>query len=249
MKSQIIEQLGQTDILLPSLIGEGLAANDRVKVRLSVLQAAARHARDPQGPRFDLTEECQAAGIDVTPMEALVNGAGLIAGERIAAPGLDQLAAGIWDDVDAMIRAVNAGDAPAGEASAGEAARQRAAALKPNGSAQVPDTLELAEVARLAGVAGGKGDSLHRLVMDLHKALNRLAAEQAEGKPCVVGCAALVVDVVGRQARLAGTAFRHGDWLTIDGETGAIYLGRCRTRVERPDAELAEIERWRSKVA
>ena len=49
MKSQIIEQLGQTDILLPALIAEGLAANDRVKARLSVLQAAARHGRDPQG--------------------------------------------------------------------------------------------------------------------------------------------------------------------------------------------------------
>jgi hypothetical protein len=33
MKSQIIEQLGQADILLPSLVAEGLAANDRIKVR------------------------------------------------------------------------------------------------------------------------------------------------------------------------------------------------------------------------
>ena len=32
MKSQIIERLGQTDILMPSLIAEGLSANDRVKV-------------------------------------------------------------------------------------------------------------------------------------------------------------------------------------------------------------------------
>ena len=47
MKSQIIEKLGQAEILLPSLIAEGLVANDRVKVRFSVLQAAARHARDP----------------------------------------------------------------------------------------------------------------------------------------------------------------------------------------------------------
>ena len=31
MKSLIIEQLGQTDILLPSLIAEGIAANDRAK--------------------------------------------------------------------------------------------------------------------------------------------------------------------------------------------------------------------------
>ena len=35
MKSAIIQQLGQTDILLPSLIADGLAANDSVKVRLS----------------------------------------------------------------------------------------------------------------------------------------------------------------------------------------------------------------------
>ena len=45
MKSQIIEQLGQADILLPSLVAEGLAANDRIKVRMSALQAAANHAR------------------------------------------------------------------------------------------------------------------------------------------------------------------------------------------------------------
>ncbi len=48
-------------------------------------------------------------------------------------------------------------------------------------------------------------------------------------------------------ARLAGTAIKEGDWLSIDGETGAIYLGRGNVVAERPDAELAEIERWRSK--
>lgn len=47
MKSQIIEQLGQAEILLPSLVAEGLAANDRIKVRMSALQAAAHHAQEP----------------------------------------------------------------------------------------------------------------------------------------------------------------------------------------------------------
>ena len=47
MKARIIEHLGQADVLLPSLVAEGLAANDRIKVRLSVLQAAADHASDP----------------------------------------------------------------------------------------------------------------------------------------------------------------------------------------------------------
>jgi hypothetical protein len=33
--------------MLPSLIAEGLSANDRVKARLSILQAVERHARHP----------------------------------------------------------------------------------------------------------------------------------------------------------------------------------------------------------
>ncbi len=67
-------------------------------------------------------------------------------------------------------------------------------------------------------------------------------------KPCVVGCAALTVDVAGRRAQLAGTAIKEGDWLSIDGEAGTIHLGRCDVVADRPDAELAEIERWRSKT-
>ena len=115
MKSQIIERLGRTDILLPSLIAEGLAANDRVKVRLSVLQAAGRHAREPLGVHFDLAGECRTAGIDPLAMETLVNGAGLLAGERITAPGLGALEQAIWDDVAIMVRAVKAADASEGE--------------------------------------------------------------------------------------------------------------------------------------
>ena len=41
MKSEIIEQLRQPMTLLPSLIAEGLAANDQGKVRLGVVQTAS----------------------------------------------------------------------------------------------------------------------------------------------------------------------------------------------------------------
>ncbi len=96
MKSQIIERLGQADILLPSLIAEGLAANDRVKARLSVLQTASRHARDPHSPRFDLSEECRAAGLDAVAMDALINGAVAPANDQITAPGLAGCASPSW---------------------------------------------------------------------------------------------------------------------------------------------------------
>ncbi|MFI4995577.1 MAG: hypothetical protein ACHQAQ_07320, partial [Hyphomicrobiales bacterium] len=175
MKSKIIERLGQTDILLPSLIHDGLAANDRVKARLSVLQAAGHHAGDPKAEPFELAQECRAAGLDPMAMEALVHRASLLSGERLTAPGLGGLAGAIWDDVEAMARAVRAGDAVAGDA-----ALDRLSALKGEAPPEASDTFELSQIARLTGLSRSAGDSLHHLVMDLHKALNRLSAAHAQ---------------------------------------------------------------------
>lgn len=67
------------------------------------------------------------------------------------------------------------------------------------------------------------------------------------GKVCVVGCAALILD--GRcTARLGGSAFKQGDWLSLDGETGEVFLGRREIVLERPEAEIAQIERWRKQT-
>jgi len=173
MKSEIVTQLGQAELLLPALVAEGLAANDRIKIRLSLLQAAAAHAREPKAVRFDLAGECQSAGIDPVAAEALVNGASLAAGERITAPGLAQLGAAVWDDATAMVRAVEAADAAGG----GEA-KARLSSIETSAAFDADD-VALSQIAELTGVSGN-GDSLHRLVMDLHKALNGLAASHAE---------------------------------------------------------------------
>ena len=101
---------GKPIYCLPSRVAEGLAANDRVKLRLSVLQAAVQRACEPTSARFDLTDECRAAGVDPVALEALVNHATLSVGDRISAPGLGSLATAIWDDAEAMIHAVGAGD-------------------------------------------------------------------------------------------------------------------------------------------
>ncbi len=47
------------------------------------------------------------------------------------------------------------------------------------------------------------------------------------GKPCVAGCEALQIDRRAGSALLAGTALHQGDWLTIDGSTGAVILGEA----------------------
>ncbi|RAI29658.1 PEP/pyruvate-binding domain-containing protein [Rhodoplanes serenus] len=64
-------------------------------------------------------------------------------------------------------------------------------------------------------------------------------------KPCVVGCAALVVSPGSGRATLGGAVLREGDWLAVDGDEGAVHLGTPRTVVERPP-ELDRIAAWRA---
>jgi uncharacterized protein Yka (UPF0111/DUF47 family) len=80
----------------------------------------------------------------------------------------------IGDDASTMIRAVMAG-----RPQVGEAANGRLAAIRAAGLLEPAAEIETTQVARLTGAQEG-GDSLHRLVMDLHKALNCLLAECAE---------------------------------------------------------------------
>lgn len=174
MKSRIIEELGQGEILLPGLVAEGLRANDRAKVRMSVLQAAAEHARNPEAQPADLVAECRNAGVDVVATRSLVSGARKTASGVIEAPDLAKLGESLVGDVATMIRAVGAADAREGEA-----AEDRLAAIKSKvrlGEAQIAE----AEIVELTSVSGDGRDSLHRLVMDLHKALNRLAVRCAD---------------------------------------------------------------------
>ena len=51
------------------------------------------------------------------------------------------------------------------------------------------------------------------------------------GKPCVAGCAELVVDYATKSARSndTGVAFAEGDWISVDGATGEVYVGALPT--------------------
>ena len=175
MKTVIVEELGHADILLPSLVAQGLAANDRIKLRLSALQAAAQHAKEPDRAVADLTIESRAAGIAPAALVALIGGARLAGDGKVVAPGLEPLLKDIDDDAATMIGAV-----AAGERAEGEKFGARLASLRAAGHLVASAEIEIARIGRLTGVTQEGSDSLHRLVMDLHKALNRLAASHCE---------------------------------------------------------------------
>jgi pyruvate,orthophosphate dikinase len=68
------------------------------------------------------------------------------------------------------------------------------------------------------------------------------------GKPCVVGCDRTAVDIARRRAQFATSAVAEGEWISIDGDSGEVYLGRREVVTERPKDELAEVERWRQSA-
>jgi pyruvate,orthophosphate dikinase len=67
------------------------------------------------------------------------------------------------------------------------------------------------------------------------------------GKPCIVGCSGIAIDPAGDRGRIGEVAILPGDWVTIDGDSGNLYLGRLETVTTRPEKELAEIARWRTQ--
>jgi len=173
-KTEVVERLGEKAVLLPSLIGDALAANDRIKLRLSLLQEAASQAQAPnREPRLFRTER-QAARLDAPALDALIVGAHALGPTRFFIPGASDLLAGMAADLSAMLAPLEAADH---EASRSLAAR--AEALTKSLPVAAGDQLDLRDIDGLTAAGRNERDSVHGLVMDLHKALNRLAADTA----------------------------------------------------------------------
>lgn len=60
------------------------------------------------------------------------------------------------------------------------------------------------------------------------------------GKPAVVGCEALVIDERNRTFTVNGVVVKEGDYISIDGTTGEVFLGSIPT-VEQAFAEQTEL--------
>ena len=72
------------------------------------------------------------------------------------------------------------------------------------------------------------------------------------GKPCVAGCAELVIDYGAKTARStdSGVSFKEGDEISVDGATGLVYLGAIPTVSARfeDQPELQKILGWADEI-
>jgi pyruvate, orthophosphate dikinase len=69
------------------------------------------------------------------------------------------------------------------------------------------------------------------------------------GRPCVVGAASVAVDETKKQATIlfegAKQILKEGDWISLDGTLGEVYLGQCKTSEPDPKSHyFATFMEW-----
>jgi len=229
MKTQILAAIGEKELQPAACLNAALAANDRLKYAFSLLQMAADHAEHPEQPAASLRRERIACGIDEPDFDTVVARARMM-GKSCRVPGAARIVARIADDLRLMASPV--------------------LATKPDGLAArfdellgalpkvADDLLDPDAVSAMTQIGHERGDSLHRLVIDLHKRLNVMQAELAE--ETVDGAAAYnlaetdrplvaaFMSGLNRTAKLkfshpglATTATRTGGRLVIQNDIGA----------------------------
>jgi uncharacterized protein Yka (UPF0111/DUF47 family) len=188
-KSAAVAAMGPSTLLLPAWIKAALAANDRLKLYLTVLQAAAAHAEHPQTDPLDLSREIAATGAEGRWLQDLPAACSQV-DDGYLVPGLRRLAQRLADDLEVMARPLLEGQR--GDHAPGPRVRHWIDWLGTLGSKKSAEDALASEQLRLltdgrreAKRAGNRAnkddrnqfvkDSFHLLVMDLHKQLNQLA--------------------------------------------------------------------------
>ena len=68
------------------------------------------------------------------------------------------------------------------------------------------------------------------------------------GKACVAGCSALNIDVKKEKISVSGVMLKKGDFITIDGGTGEVFLGTVPTIEPKMSEEFETLLSWANKV-
>lgn len=171
-KTQAVASLGQHRLMLPAWVKAALSANDRLKVYLTVLQAAASHAAHPHRDAPDLSKEISAAGLNTAWLHELAAVARRV-DEDLFVPDLPRVVKGVADDLATMARPVLETTAT------GDELHRRVQHRLEWLGGLAADRLTDQQLHELTHGHRGEGDSLHLLVMDLHKKINKLSGDLA----------------------------------------------------------------------
>ncbi len=80
------------------------------------------------------------------------------------------------------------------------------------------------------------------------KASHAAVVARGWGKPCVVGCEAVKIDEKNQTITIAGQTVKAGDFITINGTTGDVMIGKVETIAPSMTGDFATLMTWADKV-
>ncbi|QUL99472.1 MAG: pyruvate, phosphate dikinase [Candidatus Fermentithermobacillus carboniphilus] len=96
----------------------------------------------------------------------------------------------------------------------------------------------------MPGIVYSQGILTSRGGMTCHAAI----VARGMGKPAVVGCEALKIDLEGRKAYVGNVVLKEGDVVSIDGATGKVYLGQVPLVEPSMGDAFKEILSWADEI-
>ncbi len=175
LKEKAVASLGQPSLLMPAWIKAALAANDRLKLYLTLLQTAAQHASAPDGPVGHWEKDIAHAGLQDAPWAQEMLSGAYYDDDLLILPHMENLLEALSNDLATMARPLCDAD----QANAEALTVRRDHWLLQLHALADDEGLRRAALAELTHGDRQRGDSLHLLVMDLHKQINALSGEMA----------------------------------------------------------------------
>ncbi|MFT7464512.1 MAG: pyruvate,orthophosphate dikinase, partial [Pseudohongiellaceae bacterium] len=235
--------IAEIDDVLPGMLDQLLAIKDRLE----------RHYRDVQDIEFTVdagklymlqTRAGKRTGAAAVRIAVEMVAEGLISKKdalwRVEPAALDQLLHPTFDP-SAPRNVVGAGLPASPGASCGQAVftADDAEAWAQDGKAVVLVRNETSP-DDIGGMHAATGILTARGGMTSHAAV----VARGMGTCCVAGCNALLIDPGGHSARIGKSTVKEGDWISLDGTTGEIMLGRVPTTEPELSKEFATIMEW-----
>ena len=169
LKREVVSELGDDELLQPELIAKSLVANDQVKYYFALLQTARANADRPQIPPPDLKAERTACEIAEDWLDNVVASTRKDDTGGYRVPQGPDLLRRIRSSIATMLECLpQAERAPI----LARLAKLENPALD---DGAIPGEL----IAAITSGDPEAGDSLHLVVMDAHRAINRLQAATA----------------------------------------------------------------------
>ena len=89
----------------------------------------------------------------------------------------------------------------------------------------------------LSGMNAAEGILTTRGGMTSHAAV----VARGMGKCCVSGAGELIIDYKARTIRIGDTLIREGDWISLNGSTGEVYLGQVATKAAKLNDDFTKL--------